>query len=412
MKKIVVLIDPVSAGLHLIDAALVENEFIAVYTIGKERAEKYVPSILEIEQKALQVIFSDDPDLAYMEMKPEYRERAISVLPASEPGVEMASALAAKMGLIHLNEKATTICRDKTSIRAALHHLSIPSVKFEKCSSFEACLEFVDKNQLPVVMKHPTGAGQNNIFICQNKKEIEIAFHTIVSSPNLFGQMSDVVLIEQYLDGKEYAVNYIVSNSKIRKLDTWQYEHYLFDDKNRLYDNISHFQKPREGQERVEKYAVDVIKTLGIDFGFIHLEVIDDKTKGPVLVDIGARLIGGHFTALIKQLGLGDPFQTTLKLYDGTLDIDAMTYAPKKSMSGVFLPIHKTGVLKSIKGLEEIKSRSSYGFHFCSVKEGDKIQRSFELGNMAASIYISADTDEQLWEEINFIRENFKLETA
>ena len=91
--------------------------------------------------------------------------------------------------------------------------------------------------------------------------------------------MSDVVLVEEYLDGKEYAVNYIVSDSKIKKLDTWQYEHYLFDEKNRLYDNISHFQEYREGQQRVEEYAVNVIKTLGIDYGFIHLEVIDDGIK-------------------------------------------------------------------------------------------------------------------------------------
>ena len=128
-------------------------------------------------------------------------------------------------------------------------------------------------------------------------------------------------------------------------------------------------------------------------------------------MDIGARLIGGHFTALIKQLGLGDPFQTTLKLYDGTLDIDAITYKPNKSMSGVFLPIHKTGTVTKITGLEKIKERSSYGFHFCPIKVGDKVQRSFELGNMAASVYISADTDDQLWEEINFIRQHFKLET-
>ena len=137
MKKIVVLIDPVSAGLHLVDAALVENDFVAIYTIGKERVEKYVPSIADIEKKAVKVMFTENCDEAYEGLGAELRERVISVIPASEPGVELASELARKMGLVHLNEAATTICRDKTSIRAALHHLSLPSVKFDKCGSYQ-----------------------------------------------------------------------------------------------------------------------------------------------------------------------------------------------------------------------------------------------------------------------------------
>lgn len=409
MKKIVVLVDPVSAGLNLIEAALVENDYIAIYTIGKERVLQYVPVLKDVEDSALKVIYTEDVDEAMDAIGSEYLGRINSVIPASEPGVILASGLGARLNLVHLNKKATNICRDKTKIREELHALTLPTVGFQKCGTLEECLAFVQQHSLPVVMKHPTGAGQNNIFICQSLTELENAFNTIVSSPNLFGQLSDFVLVEEYLDGKEYAVNFIVVGGKIRKLDTWQYEHYLFDDKNRLYDNISHFKRQEHGQDRVESYAALVIHALGIDNGFIHLEVIDDTRKGPVLVDIGARLIGGHFTTLIKKLGLGDPFRTTLKLYDGTLKLEDIHYNPQRGMSGVFLPIHQSGKVKSVEGIDEICRRPGYSFHFCSVKPGQEVKRSEELGNMAATFYISTEKDSELRKEIQFIRDTFRL---
>ncbi|MFT7344137.1 MAG: hypothetical protein ACI9XP_000717 [Lentimonas sp.] len=409
MKKIIVLIDPVSAGINLIDAALETSDYIAVYTLGKERVMKYVDTLQEIEKTALQVIYSESTMEVLEKLDDKYLDRIVSVIPASEPGVVLASSLAKKLGLIHLNEKSTIICRDKTQVREELKGLSLPTIGFGKCESYDDCLTFVDHHQLPVVVKHPTGAGQNNIFICQDLKELELAFDTIITSPNLFGQMTSVVLVEEYLDGEEYAVNFLVSNKIIRKLDTWRYEHYLFDEKNRLYDNITHYRKNHYGQDQVEAYAESAIAAFGIDNGFIHLEVIDDKVRGPILVDIGARLIGGHFTTLIKKLGIGDPFQVALKLYDGTLNIEDIKYDPKVAMTGVFLPIYKTGTIKEIKGIEEIKKRQGYSFHFCSLKPGQEIERSQELGNMAATFYFSAPKDSLLRGEINFIRETFEI---
>lgn len=409
MKKIVILVDPVSAGLNLIEAASVEHEFIAVYTIGEDRVKKYVPSLDSIESSALAIFHTDEAAEVLGMLDPKWKERIISVIPASEPGVELASDLANRLGLIHLDRKVAKVCRDKTQIRNALKSLGMASVAFQECTTVKESLAFVDQYQLPVVMKHPTGAGQNNIFICSTKREVERAFETIVSAPNIFGQTSDIVLVEEFLQGTEYAVNFIVANKEIRLLDTWEYEHYLFDEKNRLYDNITHFQRRSEGKIRAEKYAQSVIEALKIDNGYIHLEVIDDPVKGPVLVDIGARLIGGHFTTLIKQLGLGDPFKTTLKLYDGTLDVSAIKYNPKCGMSGVFIPIFKTGIVTEIKGIEAIQQRNGYGFHFCSIEVGDRVERSEELGNMAASFYISAPTDVALQEEIDFVRNTFEL---
>ena len=409
MKKIVVLVDPVSAGLNLIEEALIEHDYIALFTLGAQRVQRYVPVIKDVERTALQVLYSDNLKETLTMIDPAYLERIISVIPASEPGVILASQLGKHLNLIHLNEKATNVCRDKTKIRKELRHLSLPTVGFDRCATFKECLNFVQTYQLPVVLKHPTGAGQNNIFICQSLQELELGFNTIISSPNLFGLMTDVVLIEEYLDGKEYAINFLVKDGKIRMLDTWQYEHYLFDDKNRLYDNISHFQKYRHGQLEVESYASMVVHALGIDFGFIHLEVIDDHRLGPVLVDMGARMIGGHFTSLIKKLGLGNPFKTALKLYDGTLQLEEILYNPKCSMSGVFLPIHQTGVVKEIKGIEEICARPGYCFHFCDLQPGQEVKRSEELGNMAATFYISAPKDRILREEIDFIKKTFEV---
>jgi len=409
MEKIIVLIDPVAVGVELVQEARLSYQVIIVYTIGEERAKKYVPNLPKITQQALEVIYAENVLEIWSQLDPNYRKRIAGVIPASEPGVELASDLAADLGCVHLNSDAARICRNKGLIRNKLRELNLPTVDYERCMTIQNCKDFVAKHSIPVVLKHPSSAGQNNIFICHSLEEVERAFHAILSAPNIFGQLTDHVLIEEYLNGPECAVNFIVAKRKIRHLDTWKYDHYLFDERNRLYDNISLYQERNSAQKKIEKYAEQVVKALDIDNGFVHLEVIDDEKKGPVLVDIGARMMGGYFTELILKLKMANPFGVAIKLYTGQLDVKDVLYHPNRSMSGVFLPIYDTGELKKVQGVGAIKRRPGYAFHYCAVKAGDQVSRSEELGNMAASFYISAPNDEKLREEIRFIRENFKL---
>jgi len=89
-------------------------------------------------------------------------------------------------------------------------------VKQARCHSLKEVLHFLDdlmvlnhstKDNLRCVVKPVQSAGTDDVFLCQSVDEAVVAFERIFNKINGIGLLNDCVLVQEFLQGKEYVIN-------------------------------------------------------------------------------------------------------------------------------------------------------------------------------------------------------------
>ena len=76
-------------------------------------------------------------------------------------------------------------------------------------------LQFIDKQQLPIVLKADGLAAGKGVLICQDKKEAKIEFQQMLKGK--FGSAGDKVVIEEFMSGIEFSV-FVLSDGRNYKI--------------------------------------------------------------------------------------------------------------------------------------------------------------------------------------------------
>ena len=58
-----------------------------------------------------------------------------------------------------------------------------------------------------VVVKPARGAASGDVYVCRGEEEVKTAFEKIKGSPKYGGGVNEEVLVQEYLEGQEYAVD-------------------------------------------------------------------------------------------------------------------------------------------------------------------------------------------------------------
>jgi hypothetical protein len=117
--------------------------------------------------------------------------------------------------------------------------------------------------------------------------------------------------------------------------DMWVYNRVPVGAEGNAYDNSQLVARLNPGHQELISYAFTVLSTLGFSYGPSHMEIIVDA-KGPVLIEVGARPMGGDFPEELLQECLGHYLVDRALL--SYLDPDAFErleregYRPRKNM--------------------------------------------------------------------------------
>ncbi|WP_423392351.1 ATP-grasp domain-containing protein [Burkholderia sp. LMG 21824] len=297
-KDIIVIVDGWSGGKYLIPA------FQSLGYFCMHVQSQFVPAVFDADNRLAiarsdrHVVHDGDFDALLATLTP-YSIRA--VLPGSESGVLLADQINDALGLSFANEfKYSHARRDKHAMQARIAQAGLASIEqclVEDRTALRAWLARHDR--WPVVVKPVQSAGTDGVAICHTIEQADAAFASIVSRHDLFGRRNASALCQAYLDGEEYVVNGVACDGRCFFTELWH-------STKRQYEGVpvyeTQYLRYRDDAvfDALTAYAAEVCKALGIRNGPFHAEIML-TARGPVLIEIGARIAGGADPYVIEQ---------------------------------------------------------------------------------------------------------------
>ncbi|MCP4745631.1 MAG: ATP-grasp domain-containing protein [Desulfobacteraceae bacterium] len=303
----------------------------------------------------------------------------VGFLPITEPGVEAADELSSLFGLPCNHPDLILARRDKSEMKKAVKAAGIHCPDFKKCYSVADIDAFLAKNTFPVIVKPAKATASMNVFKCEDRKSVIDAFNVIKGSKDFVGNTVEFALLEEFMDGIEYIVDLFFNNDNPIVTDIWEYEKIQNQYADLLYYHAIQHSPDNPVFQTLIEYAIDVAKAIGMRVGPAHVEIKKDPQKGFNLIEIGARLPGARIPDVMREISDFDPYASMVNLLinqdSGLKDSVKLT---KKCIIALF-PNEKQGVIKEVKGLDEIKSLSSFFALHLKCQVGDNIAPTTDL---------------------------------
>ena len=208
--------------------------------------------------------------------------------------------VARQMGLVSNTEESLALTQSKYAQRQALERAGIIVPRYYRIGD-ESGLARVDC-RFPVIVKPIDSGGSQGICKVDRPEDLAGAFRNAVG----FSRSRQVIL-EEYVDGREFSVEYISHNGR----------HYFLQITDKVtsgaprFVEMQHHQPAdisaevhREIREMVEK----ALTALKIENSPSHTEIKLNSRGELYIIETGARMGGGHITSDLVRLSTGYDF--------------------------------------------------------------------------------------------------------
>ena len=331
----------------------VENERIVNedYALAKEYTDRYSPVYL-------------DEGIGFDVLVSRLRERGTcAVVCGCELGVPLAERLAQALGLPGNDPGTTALRRDKGRMQAALQASGLRHIRSRVVTTPGEALEFAqDLGTVPVVLKPLSSSGSDGLHFCRDLMELESWTRTLLGRKNWSGDFNRELLVQEYIRGTEYILNCVSRDGAHVLTDMWVYHKVAVEGRGNCYDSITLVRTLDERGRNMVEYLFQALTALGFEHGPSHSELFWDD-HGPVLVETGARPMGGYMNENILIEATGHYLADTA-LFSS---IDAgkfqglceKAYAPARDLMEKYFITPKHGRLKSIPALPLLRNLPS-----------------------------------------------------
>jgi biotin carboxylase len=247
-----------------------------------------------------------DVDLGYWADSPELvrmlRERkATAVLAATEPGVDLAERLSELLGLPGNEVGTTSARRDKSVMAERLDAAHLEFARSKVVRSVSAAADWYACCSEPVVVKPAASAGTDGVRFCDSIDAVVVAVERILAPrKNFLGRLNQAALIQERLTGLEYYVNTVSDHGEHKVVECWLYQKRASAASSPIYDFVTPVDPAAEAVRTIVDYVKRALTAIGVRNGPAHSEVILTN-RGPVLIDVGARLGGGVLPAVVQR---------------------------------------------------------------------------------------------------------------
>ncbi len=234
-------------------------------------------------------------------------ENLHGVFSTSDYFIETASYCAKKLNLPGTHPEIIALCRSKNLLAKTLADQGISVPESVHITSEKQLEQALRQLQFPVVVKPAEGTGSINVKLCRNSKECsDFAKQLLNKQPNS-------LLIQSYIDGKEYSIETIGLGDRIEVIGITK--KYLSD---LPYFLETGHDFPAPIADDLENILRDFITTIltriNFMFGPAHTEVRIVKNQ-PYLIEINPRLAGGMIPELVRAATGVDLISLIFDLY-------------------------------------------------------------------------------------------------
>lgn len=235
----------------------------------------------------------DDWEATEAVLRPHHELQPLAaVLSVRDSYVPLAAYLAARLGVRGLALPAALNCGNKARLRYVLDGAGLPNARYAVVDELSQAGQAGDELGYPLVLKRLAGAGGAGVRLCRDRAELEAAAQLL----SVVGTGIMQVLLEEYLDGPEFAVQTVTIDGVTEVVSI-------------LAERLGpppHFAEVgydfpaglgSQLERTLTEYIVAVLAALGLDNGIAHvqLRLVDGVPK---IVEVNPRPPGGRLDSL------------------------------------------------------------------------------------------------------------------
>ena len=312
---------------------------------------------------ALPVRFEAPEEAAYAAMQAQAGQSVEGVLALGDRPTLAAAYAARGLAIPHNHPASVEACRSKMRLREVFRDAGLPTPWFRSVPLHAIPEPALMGINYPCVLKPISLSASQGVVRVNNRDEfvagagrlkrlLESAEVQATREPNL-----DRMIVEEYLPGREVAVEGLLTDGELRVLAIFDkpdplegpyFEETIYVTPSRL--------TPAE-QELAKKSFTDATRALGLTHGPVHGEFRLNQ-RGIWPIEIAARPIGGlcaralrfHLESESEPIGLEE------LLLRHALQLPGSDAPRETAASGVLMiPVPKSGILEKVEGAEEAR---------------------------------------------------------
>jgi S-sulfo-L-cysteine synthase (3-phospho-L-serine-dependent) len=260
------------------------------------------------------------------------------------------AGLAASLGVPANTPQTVTTCKDKARARQVLTDRGLLQPRFTAVTRPGQVASAVRKTGLPCVVKPVDGSGSEDVLLCATPAQAQRQAALVLAvERNVRGQASaGAALVEEYAEGPEYSVETFCADGTNACVGiTAKHLGGLpgFVESGHDFPAVLSALVAKELEEAARR-ALDAV---GYSWGAAHVE-IRLTGRGPLIVEINARLAGGMIPELIRLAVGVDLLEQQLRAAIGL----PVSLEPTRSRHAAirFLLPHADGTLRDVLGVE------------------------------------------------------------
>lgn len=240
--------------------------------------------------------------------------------------------------------------------------------------------------EFPVILKSPRSTGSKDVLLVEKKEHLEKQIGYLKKK-----NPDEAIIIEEYIDGKQYLVEALIYNNKIMiagiiEQEITKGERFIITGYGVLTNVPDHI------KAGIKDVLHSIVSKFEMKCGVLHLEL--RKTKnGWRLIEINPRISGGAMNKMIQAAYGFSLVEETLKLFLG----ESPSVKPKttNSVFTQYLIVSKKGILEKVTGKNRAKNSPGVIEVYVKPKKGTKLIPPLSMGHRYAYVIATGSSSEE-----------------
>lgn len=326
------------------------------------------------------------------------------VLAVGDRPVVLAARAASALGLPWHSVAGATATTDKRRSRAILAAAGLPSPRFTILDSRSAMTDSgsaTRDQRFPCVLKPLGLSGSRGVIRANNAREFDEALHRIaalLARPQVRASrtgVDDEILVEDYIDGREYALEGVLTDGALRvfalfdkpdPLDGPCFEETIY---------VTPSRQPVDAQARIVDHVQRASHALGLSHGPIHAECRVSPDGEVYVIEVAARPIGGLCSRVLTLVraagsGQGQGAQSSLEgvLLQHAVGTPIGAWSREAPAAAVMMiPIPSRGIYKGVHGEADARAVEGVTEVTITAKLGQLLETLPEAGSYLGFIF-------------------------
>ena len=352
-------------------------------------------SIVSDYVEGLHIDFNDSEQAIKIILSEASKRSFSGIIGTDDTTTELASRVAKKLSLPHNEPNAVNIAQRKDLARLSLKKSKVKIPQFDILTTTKSLEEQNIHVEFPAVIKPVALSASRGVIRVNNDLELQQAVERVqtmlVEERQVEQSVREMLLLEEFIPGKEVAIEAMLHNGKLDVLA-------IFDKPDPLdgpFFEETYYITPtsfsRNVQQEIKKTILESCQSYGLSEGPIHAECrINDK--GVWVLEVAARTIGGMCGRLLS-IGTGHSLEELVLLHAMGKRVEIKTV---ESAAGVLMiPIPSAGILKRVEGLLEAQRVPFISELSIEVRDGYELVPLPEGNSYLGFIFAEAPTVEQ-----------------